>query len=104
MHVHGKPERFVLGWGKPTPTLRLCTSTQHSIAQHLERECERVFGAERVKVERGWQLVGGAVCDGELLLEGPAGSTQQRQFDLVVGADGVYSVTRRLMAEQVWPL
>eukprot|EP00892_Ulva_mutabilis_P008269 jgi/Ulvmu1/5814/UM025_0071.1 len=99
MHVVGKPARWAVGWGKPPPVLRICTATQHSIVQHLERECVRVYG-DRVAVERGVRLVGGKVCEGQLLLEDAAGSTQQRQFDLVVGADGVSSVTRRLMAEQ----
>lgn len=90
-----------MGWGNPVPVLRLCTSTHASITEHLEGECTRVYGGERLKIERGCRLVGGAVCDGRLLLEGPAHSTQEQQFDLVVGADGVNSMTRRLMAEQV---
>eukprot|EP00892_Ulva_mutabilis_P008249 jgi/Ulvmu1/5797/UM025_0052.1 len=102
LNTAGKPPRFFSGWGKapgPLDTPIFAVATQPGIAQHLERECVRVYG-DRVAVERGVRLVGGKVCEGQLLLEDAAGSTQQRQFDLVVGADGVNSMTRRLMAEQ----
>lgn len=100
IHACGKPERWVLGWGKPTPSLRLCTAPRHAIARHISTEAERVYGG-RVKIERGWRLVGGAVCRGDLILEGPAGSTAELQFDVVVGADGVHSTARALMVAEV---
>eukprot|EP00892_Ulva_mutabilis_P008248 jgi/Ulvmu1/5796/UM025_0051.1 len=102
LNALGKPPRFFSGWGRapdPLDTPIFAIATQPGIAQHLGREFVRVYG-DRITVERGVRLEGGEVCEGKLLLEGAAGSTQQRQFDLVVGADGVNSVVRRLMAEQ----
>lgn len=62
-----------------------------------------MHGPAAVRVERGWALVGGAVCRGRLLLEDTAGASQERAFDVVVGADGVHSTTRALMADEVRP-
>ena len=56
---------------------------------------------ESVTVSHGMRAVGGNVCAGELVLEDSSGEQHERQFDMVVGADGVKSAVRQLMQEQV---
>ena len=79
---------------------RLVRGTQPGISGHLRAECERVY-PDSVSVFNGMRAVGGNVCAGELVLEDSAGEKHERQFDMVVGADGVGSTVRKLMQEQV---
>eukprot|EP00892_Ulva_mutabilis_P004958 jgi/Ulvmu1/2834/UM143_0006.1 len=100
VHSHGKPPIFFGPVAnRPVPANVFAMLTQPGIVAHLRAECERVYGTA-VSVMHGTRAVGGNVCDGELVLEGSDGEWQQRQFDMVVGADGVRSAVRRLVQQQ----
>ena len=57
---------------------------------------------DSVTVSLGMRAVGGNVCSGEVVLEDSTGGRHERQFDMVVGADGAGSAVRKLMHEQVY--
>ena len=98
-----QPPRFFGKWTGATAAVTsnfYTIATQPGIVEHLRAECERVY-PESVTVSHGMRAVGGNVADGELVLEDSAGERHERQFDMVVGADGVGSTVRKLMQEQV---
>lgn len=100
----GSPPKFVGPWvGEDAAEASSMYSTQPNIVQHLRGEIDRVYGADRVVLENGHQVVGGDVCAGELVTEHGSGQRSQHTFDLVVAADGVSSRLRALMADTVRP-
>ena len=101
MHSASGTPRFFGRWsGKDTLPQRLALSTQPGIVAHLKAECSRVYG-ESITMHYGMRAVGGDVCAGELVLQDAAGEQETRQYDVVVGADGVASAVRQLMQQQV---
>ena len=97
-HVVGKPPVYIGAMaGVPLPFT--CTALRSDITSHLAAETLRVHGG-RVEFRAGVSLVGGAVNRGELELEVAGGGRERHRVDLVVGADGVHSATRRLLCEQ----
>lgn len=96
----GKPTIYMGTWDPDDNAIQLALITQPGIVQHLTREAERLYGG-LIRVQRGSQVVGGNICEGEVIVESPAGSQQALTFDLVVGADGLWSVARSLMQQHV---
>ena len=101
----GRPPLFFGKWvgagpasAAPFDTL----ATQPGIVDHVWSECERVY-PDSITVSHGMRAVGGNVCTGEVVLEDSAGGRHERQFDMVVGADGAGSAVRQLIQEQVCP-
>lgn len=100
VHTLGKPTMFIGAWDPVVEAEQVALITQPGVVEHLVRECERVYG-ELVHVERSCRVVGGRICDGEITVETADSSQITRTFDLVVGADGLWSVARSLMQQQV---
>ena len=89
------------GWKKAPGDLH-ALATQRGIVAHLRAECARVYG-DSIRVHYGMRAVGGDVCAGEVVLEDAAGERVTREYDMIVGADGIGSAVRGLMQEQVRP-
>ena len=101
IHIPGKDTMFVGDWSTKSIGLNYyAASTQPGIVEHLVAECERVY-PDSITVSYGMRAVGGNVCAGELVVEDSAGERHERQFDMIVGADGVQSAVRQLMQEHV---
>lgn len=99
----GSPPQFGGPWAIKDGTSDLAVrATQRGIVEHFTAECARVYG-DHVTVTHGMRAVGGRVCEGEVVLEDPAGERVTRRFDVVIGADGYMSSVRDLMQEQVRP-
>lgn len=98
----GAPPKFVGPWvDKDADDAGLMYSMQPRIVAHLRAEIDRVYGADAVMVENSVRVVGGDVRAGEVIAEAADGSRRSSTFDLVVGADGVSSLVRALVADTV---
>lgn len=102
LQAPGRPPKFVGPWvDKDADDAGLTYSMQPRIVEHLRAEIGRVYGTDAVRVENSVRVVGGDVCAGELVAEASDGSRRSSTFDLVVGADGVSSLVRALVADTV---
>eukprot|EP00892_Ulva_mutabilis_P008251 jgi/Ulvmu1/5799/UM025_0054.1 len=68
------------------------------IADHIRSELARVYPS-KVTVHEGFSCTGGDPVAGRLEFEGAAGEEVAVQADLVIGADGVNSMVRKLVQE-----
>lgn len=98
----GTAPKFVGPWvDEDADEAVLTYSMQPRIVEHLRSEIDRVYGTGAVTVENSLRVVGGDVRAGEIVAEAADGSRRTTTFDLVVGADGVSSLVRALIADTV---